>query len=134
MSARSDAGSQSSGCLRGPNECNVEFMRHEEKGNPEIVGIIKCFGCEPEESLEKCFASINSIMEAGVDTILLSACMTPVCRFKKALMETMTATLPEMEMGKGTYDKPLIVPVHLFTQTMTRIFTQLAIHRTYLAR
>ena len=129
-----DAGSPSFKCLKDLNECNVEFMRHKDKGNPEIVGIINCFGCQPEEALEKCFGSMSSIMEAGVDTILLSACMIPVCRFKKELMKTMKEKFAEIEIGKGTHDKPLRVPGELFMHTMRRIFTQLAIHRTYSAR
>ncbi len=130
----SDAGSLSFNGLKDLNECNVELIRHKDKGKPEIVGIINCFGCQPEEALEKCFGSMSSIMEAGVDTILLSACMIPVCRFKKELMETMKEKLAEIEIGKGTHDKPLRVPGELFMHTLRRVFTQLAIHRTYSAR
>ena len=39
----SDAGSPSFKYLKDLNECNVEFMRHKDKGKPEIVGIINCF-------------------------------------------------------------------------------------------
>ncbi|MBT6500521.1 MAG: CGGC domain-containing protein [Deltaproteobacteria bacterium] len=127
-------GSPSFSHLKDLNECNVEFMRHKEKGSPEIVGIINCFGCQPEEALEKCFGSMSSIMAAGVDTILLSACMIPFCRFRKELMETMKEKPAETETGKGTHGNPLRVPGELFMDTMRRIFTQLAIHRTYSAR
>ncbi len=130
----SDAGSPSLNCLKDLNECNVEFMRHKDKGDQEIVGIINCFGCQPEEALEKCFRSMHSIMEAGVDTILLSACMMPVCRFRKELTETMAEKMGEIDMGQGAKGKPLRVPGELFMHTMKRIFTQLAIHRTSSAR
>lgn len=130
----SDAGSPSFNCLKDLNECNVEFIRHKDRGRPEIVGIINCFGCQREKALEKCFGSISSIMEAGVDTILLSACMIPVCQFKKELVETMKEKFAEIETGKGTHDKPLRVPAESFMHTMRRVFTQLAIHRTYSSR
>ena len=121
-------------CLRGLNDCHVEFMRHKDKGDPEIVGIINCFGCQPEESLEKCLHSMNAIMEAGVDTVLLSACMIPVCRFRKELIKTMKEKVENVEPEKGAHDRSLRVPGKLFIHTMKRIFTQLAIHRTSSAR
>jgi len=129
-----DTGSHSFKCLKDLNECNVEFARHKDRGNLEIVGIINCFGCQPEESLEKCFRSMSSIMEAGIDTVLLSACMMPVCRFRKELIKTMKEKTGEMETGKGAHGKLLRVPGELFTFTMKRILAQLAIHRTSSAR
>jgi predicted metal-binding protein len=130
----SDAGSLSFNCLKDLNECNVEFMRHKDKGKTEIVGIINCFRCQPEEALEKCLDAMSSIMEAGVDTILLSACMIPACRFKKELLEIMKEKSAQTKMEKGARGKPLKVPAELFMYTMRRILTHLAIHRTYSSR
>ena len=81
--ATQDLACSSFGCFHDFNQGKGEFVRYQDNGGAEMVGIINCAGCPTILTPEKLLQRVRTLAVSGVEAIHMTNCMLALCPFKK---------------------------------------------------